>query len=320
MSKTIQNLLSTILFVFSIFIALLIGEGFLRLKNSDMKNYDIEMWKYAKKLKKSSLNPKLGHEHVENSTAILQSVEISINNFGLRGDQINKDVNRNRILFLGSSITLGWGVDHQDTMTERLNKMLNIQSNSYEVLNAGIGNYNTVRYVEHYLSKLSVLKPDSIVIQYFINDAESLKSGGGNWLLRNSQLAVTLMIAFNRVLYSGDESSLINHYRDVYSKNSGGFDEMQRSIEALAEHAQKNNIKLFFVMTPDFHNLIDYPFLFIHSKMKDISIKNDIPFLDLLPYFEGIPKEEIWAMPGDPHPNQIGHEIMASAIKDNFNF
>ena len=132
------------------------------------------------------------------------------------GDQINKDSNRNRILFLGSSITLGWGVDHQDTMTEKLNKMLNTQSNSYEVLNAGIGNYNTVRYVEHYLSKLSVLKPDSIVIQYFVNDAESLKSGGGNWLLRNIQLAVTLMIAFNRVIYSGDESSLINHYRDVY--------------------------------------------------------------------------------------------------------
>ena len=164
------------------------------------------------------------------------------------------------------------------------------------------------------------LKPDSIVVQYFINDAESLESGGGNWLLRNSQLAVTLRIAMNRLLYSGDESSLTKHYRNVYSNNGEGFNAMEDSIASLSEYTKKNDVKLFLVMTPDFHNLIDYPFSFIHSKIEGIASKNNIEFLDLLPYFEGISKEEIWVMPGDPHPNKKGHEIMAFAIKDNFNF
>jgi len=320
MNNNIQTLLSIFLFVASLLVALLIGEGFLRLKNLDMNNYDIEMWKYAKKLKKPSLNPRLGHEHINNSSAVLQSVEITTNNFGMRGKQILSKKEKNRILFLGSSITLGWGVSQEDIMTEKLSGMLNDERNSYEVLNAGIGNYNTPRYVELYFSRLHELKPDSIVIQYFVNDAESLDSGGGNWLLRNSQLAVTLMIAINRLIYSGGESSLIDHYKKVYAKNGEGFKEMEKSIERLSEHAKKNNQKLFLVMTPDFHNLIDYPFSFIHSKMKGIASKNNIEFLDLLPYFEGISKEEIWAMPGDPHPNKKGHEIMASAIKDNFNF
>lgn len=320
MNNNIQTLLSIFLFIASLLIALLVGEGFLRLKNLDMKNYDIEMWKYAKKLKKPSQNPRLGHEHINNASAVLQSIEIKTNNFGMRGNQILSKKEKNRILFLGSSITLGWGVSQEDIMTEKLSEMLNDEENSYEVLNAGIGNYNTSRYVELYLSKLHELKPDSIVIQYFVNDAESLKSGGGNWLLRNSQLAVTLMIAVNRLIYSGDESSLINHYKNVYANNGEGFKEMERSIERLSEYAKKNNLKLFLVMTPDFHNLIDYPFSFIHSKMKGIASKNNIEFLDLLPYFKGISKEEIWAMPGDPHPNKKGHEIMASAIKDNFNF
>lgn len=318
MNKFKQALLSISLFLMSILVTLFIGEGFLRLKNSDMNNYDIEMWKYAKKLKRQSSNPILGHEHIENSVAILQSAEISTNNYGLRGNQVLNKKDKNRILFLGSSITLGWGIDQEYTLTEKLNGMLNSENDSFEILNAGIGNYNTERYVELYFSKLYELEPDSIVIQYFINDAEQLPSGGGNWILRNSQFAVTLMIAMNRVLYSGGETSLVEHYKNVYS--SDGYYSMKNSIEKLSEHAKKNNIKLFIVMTPDFHNLIDYPFKFIHSEIRNIAEENDITYLDLLPYFEGIPKEDIWVMPGDPHPNKKGHEIMALAIKNNFKF
>ena len=78
--------------------------------------------------------------------------------------------------------------------------------------------------------------------------------------------------------------------------------------------------KKFLVMTPDFHNLLDYPFAFIHQKMEQIANEFGIQYLDLLPYFIGIKKDDIWAMPGDPHPNKLGHEIMADAIKQNFDF
>ena len=69
-----------------------------------------------------------------------------------------------------------------------------------EVLNAGIGNYNAVRYVERFLTRLTHLDPNIIVVQYFVNDAEALEFSRGNWFLRNSQFAVTLWTAYNRFL------------------------------------------------------------------------------------------------------------------------
>ena len=320
MKNILPILFSTVLLVVSTLFALIVGEGFLRLKNLDMKNYDMEMWKYAKSLKRPSQNAVLGHEHIPNKTATLQSVDITLNSHGMRGDEISESKSHHRIIFLGSSITLGWGVDFDDILTSRLDKLLNAETKKYEIINAGIGNYNTKRYVELYLAQLKKFDADSIVVQYFVNDAEVLKAGGGNWILRNSQLAVTLLTALNRIINAGNEETLKNHYQSIYSPSSEGFLEMKAALKELANYASNNNKKIFLVMTPDFHNLLDYPFAFIHQKMEQIANEFGIQYLDLLPYFIGIKKDDIWAMPGDPHPNKLGHEIMADAIKQNFDF
>ena len=55
----------------------------------------------------------------------------------------------------------------------------------------------------------------------------------------------------------------------------------------------KQQQKNILVMTPDFHNLLDYPFAFIHQKMEQIANEFGIQYLDLLPYFIGIKKDDI---------------------------
>ncbi|NWF39490.1 hypothetical protein F3F96_10125 [Mariprofundus sp. NF] len=307
-------LLSTIVFIISIAVALLIGEGFVRAKNASMKSYDIEMWKYAKELKQSSDNPILGHEHVPNSEAVLQSVSIRINKEGMRGENISSIKEGRRVLFIGSSITLGWGVKEVDVLTSVIQDMAKQSGQQMEVLNAGIGNYNTVRYVELFLTKLAHLNPDDIVIQYFVNDAESLEAGGGNWFLRNSQLAVTLWIALNRTFNSSGEKGLLQHYKKVYDHETAGYREMQSSLRDLADYAKKHDIRLHLAMTPDIHNLVDYPFTFIHHEIEKISNELGIHYIDLLPVLSGYDGKSLWAMPGDPHPNALGHKLMAESI------
>ena len=81
MKNILPILFSTILLLISTLFAFIVGEGFLRLKNLDMKNYDMEMWKYAKSLKRPSQNAVLGHEHIPNKTATLQSVDITLNSY-----------------------------------------------------------------------------------------------------------------------------------------------------------------------------------------------------------------------------------------------
>jgi lysophospholipase L1-like esterase len=314
--QNVKNIVfSLILLVLSTLLALGLGEVVLRVKNSSMKNYDIEMWRYAKQLKVRSDIPLLGHEHVPSSKATLQSVEIRTNELGLRGAPLTPPKpGVRRILFLGSSVTLGWGVPENETVTARLEKMFAADGQQVEVLNAGIGNYNAPRYVERFLTRLRSVQPTDIVVHYFLRDAETLDAGGGNMLLRNSQLAVTTWVAVSRYLGKSGEKSLVDHYKAVYEPEAAGFKDMQAALKRLAEYAKRNNIRLYLAMTPDVHDLVDYRFDFVHQKVQALAQELGYIYVDQLPAMRNLTPKEMWSMPGDPHPNGLGHQRMAEAI------
>ena len=299
-------------------IALFMGEGLLILKNKDMKNYDIEMWRYAKLITQRSSDPILGHEHRRNRKATLQSVQIRTNNFGLRGPDIdiNPSVER-RILFLGSSATLGWGVSEPETLPSILDDRL---GDRIEVLNGGICNYNTVRYVELFMKKLTVLNPTDIVLHYFINDTEVLSPVQANWFIRHSQFAVTLWQILNRVIKKNIELNTLSYYKGLYQKNAPGYEAMRNALDRIKTYADKKNIRIFLLISPDYYNLADYQYEFIHSIMKQEASIRGFKFIDLLYAFKG---EEItnprsfWAMDNDPHPNGAANQLMADYLLRN---
>ena len=274
------------------------------------------MWRYAKIIKQRSNNPVLGHVHRPNRSAVLQSVTIRTNNFGLRGPDIDiQALKARRILFLGSSSTLGWGVPESETITAILQGKLGAGT---EVLNAGIGNYNTVRYVELFLKKLYMLKPTDIVVQYFINDTEVLEAGRGNWFLRNSQFAVTLWHVFHRFFQKNTEEDVIAYYRRLYQPDAVGFQEMLNALDRLEKYTKDNGLRVYFLMTPDFYNLSDYSYGFIHDIMRKEADKRGFIYMDLLPAFAGVKdSRSLWAMPNDPHPNGFAQRIMAEYILAN---
>jgi lysophospholipase L1-like esterase len=305
---------SVLLCVASTVVALGAAELVLRLKNSSMKNYDIEMWRYAKELKVPSADPSLGHEHLKNTSALLQSVDIKLNEWGLRGGPVMVPPPNRRILFLGGSITLGWGVREQDTITARLQQRLRDEGENVEVLNGGVGNYNAERYIERFFTQLEGLNPSDIVVQYFLRDAEKLDPGGGNILLRNSELAVTTWIAFSRLANKTGEQALVDHYKEVYSEDQPGYVEMKRRLKILMDYGKAHNVRLFMAMTPDVHDLANYRFGFIHDRMRSIASDYGMQYVDFLPALGKRPPAEIWAMPGDPHPNAVAHGLMADAL------
>jgi lysophospholipase L1-like esterase len=219
-----------------------------------------------------------------------------------------------RILFLGGSITLGWGVLEDQTVEAQLQRMLRAAGERVQVLNGGVGNYNTVRYVSRFFKELTGLKPSDIVVQYFPLDAEALDNESGNFLLRNSELAVTLLIAYHRLLDRQGEQSLVDHYGKVYEPSAPGFVAMKRKLHELAGYAKTRGIALYLAMTPDIHDLVDYKFGFIHDRMRQIADDEGYEFIDLLPELLGYPPESLYAMPGDPHPNALAHKLMAETI------
>jgi hypothetical protein len=310
-----KPLYSLVLLSVSLLVAFGLGEVALRLKNSSMKTYDIEMWRYAKDLKAQSPDPQLDFNHVKSAAAVLQGVNIRLNEWGLRGGAVQPMAEQGRrILFLGGSIALGWGVPEESTVEARLEQALSVDGRQVQVLNGGVGNYNTERYVSRFFKELTALNPTDIVVHYFLRDAEQLPPGGGNVLLRHSQLAVTLWIAYHRVVDRTGESSLVDHYRNVYRPDAPGFTTMQARLKDLAAYAHEKNIRIYLAMTPDVHNLVDYKFGFVHDTMRQIAEREGYAYVDLLPAMRGRSPEELFAMPGDPHPNALGHQLMAEAL------
>ena len=298
-------------------LALMLGlcEGLLRVKNSSMKTYDIEMWRYAKELKAKSDDPELDFDHVKSRSALLQQVTIRLNDWGLRGGPVEDlPPGGRRILFLGGSIALGWGVPEEQTVEARLQDALRRSGQRVQVLNGGVGNYNAERYVSRYFKELEGLHPTDIVVHYFLRDAEDLPAGGGNVLLRHSELAVTLWIAYHRLVDRSGEGSLVDHYRAAYDPTAPGFLRMQQKLRQLADYGRAHNIRLYLAMTPDVHNLIDYPLDFVHETMRGIAQGDGYTYVDLLPSMRGRPPAALFAMPGDPHPNALGHQLMADAM------
>ena len=183
-----------------------------------------------------------------------------------------------------------------------------------EVLNAGIGNYNAVRYVERFKRRLADLEPTDIVVHYFLRDAETLDPGGGNWLLRHSQLAVITWVAFARFFGKASEETLEEHYKAVYRSDAEGFKAMRRALHELGAYGRDHHIRLYLAMTPDVHDLVDYRFGYIHDLMRKVADAEGYAYVDLLPGMRNLTPTQLWSTPGDPHPNGLGHRLMAEAI------
>jgi hypothetical protein len=289
------------------------GEVMLRIKNSDQKNYTIEIWRYSNELKEISSNPKFGHVQVPNSASELQGIDITINSLGMRGPELHLDAPGRKILLLGSSITLGWGVSEEQTIRAQLERNL---GQGHQVLNGGVGNYNTDRSVAYFKENWrETVKPDTVVVHYFVNDAEYLPPSESNFFLRHSQLAVMIYyIAQGLVKGSHDLAAVTEHYRSVYRPDSKGFVAMKAALDDLKEMADADGFKVVFSMVPDIHQLEAYPFDFIHDTMRDLVKEYGWEFLDFQDNLNGYEGPELWTIPGDPHPNALAHRIMAEQL------
>jgi len=305
-----------IITTFSVMITLAAAEIILRFKNSDGKNYHIEMWKYSSVLKQRSDNPVLGHEHVPNKAAKLQNVQIRINEKGLRGSSLPAaSLGQRRILLIGSSATLGWGVEEEKTISAQLQKKFKAANINAIVMNAGIGNYNTERYVTLFLEKNKDLNPTDIVVNYYLNDAEVLAPGGGNVLIRNSQLAVTFWILANRLKGTFGHTDLLSHYKETYKKTYPGFIRMNKALGNLANYAKQNNIRLYLMIMPEVHDISNYKYDFAHEIMQEISMAKGYIYVDALPAMKKVDDaQSLWTMPSDPHPNNIAHSMFADIL------
>ena len=83
-----------------------------------------------------------------------------------------KDPDVPRVLFLGDSVTLGWGVDDADTWIREAGRRLDAAGRPAELLNAGHLQYNTIQEVDWLRAHGPALAPDLVVLTFVVNDLD----------------------------------------------------------------------------------------------------------------------------------------------------
>ena len=282
--------------------------------------YDVEMWRYATDLKQNSKYPEMAHEHIPNENAKLYGVDVAINSKGLRDREFEYERTRKvqRILALGDSLTFGWGVSVEKTFPKLLETSL---PGSVEVINAGVGNYNSVQEAAYYKHEGYKYHPDRVLLLYFINDAEPTPGQLHEpSLFENSMLYVFGWSRLRRLLVLVNQTpDFVHYYRNLYQQE--GWGRAQTALKELRQESLKNGAELTVAVCPELRVLKpEYPFQKEHDAILGFLTKEKIDHVDLLPGFQASVKKEseFWVSAEDSHPNELGHKLMASLIAQHW--
>jgi len=117
-------------------------------------------------------SPEVRYEHIPGAKSHAWKVDVSINAEGNRGrSRTPGEFRGKRIVVLGDSITFGNFLDVQNTYVDQLQALLDKpDGNAYEVLNFGVGGYDTLQEVAQLEQRVADYRPDLVVIGFCLND------------------------------------------------------------------------------------------------------------------------------------------------------
>lgn len=324
-TEMIRKLLGKLaLIAFALFFVALLLEGMLRIAFYHSKDFSMEMWKYAVQLKQPVANPKLSFVHRPNSEAFVMGVDVKINSQGLRDNEYSlaKPSGVYRVMLLGDSTTLGWGVPFNETTAKILERELNAEHvpgyQGFEAINAGVGNYDTVQEVTYYETRGRAFHPDLVVLVYFINDPEPVPVERKGFLIDRSYLIAFSVNRFDGVLRRlGTRPDWNQYYASLYNDTLPGFQACKAALIDLAKMTRHDNTKFIVAILPELHQLNEsYPFTAAHQKIKDVLASQNVPVLDLI---DGLrhhgPESTLWVTPLDDHPNGKANALIVAQMR-----
>jgi lysophospholipase L1-like esterase len=277
------------------------------------------MWKYARDVKQVAADPLIGHEHAPNRQARLMGVDFRTNAQGQRDREYSFErvPGKLRIAMLGDSLTVGWGVPVEDTFAKRIERMYAAAGIDAEVINFGVGNYNTVQEVQAFLATGHRYRPDVVVLNYFVNDAELLEPARSPSSLMRACYACVFLAgrgdAVVRQFLGGMDWA--QYYLSLYGHGtSKGWLEAKAAIGRLAEATKASGVKLVIVNLPELHDVKNYRFGRVTDLVRQAAEENGAVFVDMLPAMVDQQSSKLWVTPPDPHPNSYANELIAKAL------
>jgi lysophospholipase L1-like esterase len=250
-----------------------------------------------------------------------------VNGDGLRDRDfaIEKPPDTLRIVSIGDSVAYGEFVALEDTYAKRLEARLNAgDGRHYEVINLGVGGYNTRQELIRYRAKGRKYRPDLLLIGFVLNDAIDVRTvlKAVKWLkmreerqwLRKSKLAAWVLDRVTSVETDagGKPSLFVPAFRDPQ-----GWRIVSDSFREFARIADEDGIPVLVVIFPVLDDLDNYAYREIHAKVAREAESRGFMVLDLLEVFRGRGASSLRRIRSDVwHPGPAGHALAAETIRD----
>ncbi|MDA0373346.1 MAG: SGNH/GDSL hydrolase family protein [Planctomycetota bacterium] len=275
-------------------------------------------------------------------------VEFRTNSLGFRDREelcAPKPEGQRRVVCLGDSTTVGWGVPEADGWTRRAEDLLRVDDDGVRVANCGAsGTLLPDEHAHALFTRFGALDPDVVVVTLCINDLLPVNGGMAHFepsvferlgmpldgWLGHSALVNDAARALRRDAalrldpdhdWVGALMALpVAEYPPAAQKLGAvywGSGVPEQALRAIHGWCNERGARLAVMVWPflqQLGNRSEHPFTPVHDAVGQFCEGEGIAFLDLLDVFLGLDPASLWLTPLDMHGNVRAHALAAPEI------
>jgi hypothetical protein len=264
-------------------------------------------------------NDFLGIEPIPLKKIVHHKKPFSINSLGLRDQEYDREkpVNTYRIVLLGKSSSMGWGVadgeNYESVMENRLNReRCNRGPYRYEVINFSVGGYNQLRQIYLLEKKAMSFHPDAVFLVGDDQDSELATY----YLAMCVKKGIEFPYDFLQEIVdrAGVDEGMS---QEAIKKRLNPFSEelISRAYREIAEECRSRGILPVFIFLPPVRANFDPDRSDPHCRLAE---ENGFKVIDLTGIYDAYDVSSLWVMESDQHPNAIAHRLIADRIFEKF--
>lgn len=302
-------------------------------------------------------DPEIRYVYVPDQQGWTDDGFANINSLGFRGPEVTvpKPAGRFRVAVIGDSVTMGWGVNDEETYSAQLEQRLHLRfpNRDLDVVNLGVGGYNTRQQVTLLKRYISRLQPDLVLLGFYSNDVPDAlddtgaaapggtriaasnpeagqilhmnptPSGRLDRVLRSSRLTYTMGRLFNHLTKRGEwgMSRFSMEIDLLQGRNSAdldrGWELVRKQLSELREVAAAGGFSVGVVVLPCKEQVLgEYPNAQYQRRLRTIVELLGFFVIDPLPALAaGNTRKDTLFIPYDRnHPSAAGHRIIGESI------
>ncbi len=238
------------------------------------------------------------------------------NHLGLRSPEIaaKRPAGTYRIVVLGSSNTMGYGVDNDQMYPYLLERWLNEwvgPSRRVEVVNLAISGDSPSRRLYRLQQEAGRLDPDCLLcdVSFFDPYLED------RHIHAALQRRLPIPFAFVREAVNRTGVSPVDTFEAFQRKFAGESERMFEDVYAgWGAEARRMGVPLTLVILPRADSKDKSPRL--HRKILSLAERNGLDYLDVSDAFDALDVDEFRISEWDKHPSARGHRAIFEAIRD----